>query len=198
MARHKLSLNLDKMKFINFKSRQKRIAAVCGVTIENHDIQQVKENTFLGVILDENLSWKPHISQVSNKISKSIGIIRKSSFYLLKSSLCTLYFSLIYPYLQYCNIVWASTYESNLKRLIVLQKRAVRIISKSEVSAHTSPLFKNLQLLKFIDINKLQIGQFMFKYKNDLLPKSFKGIFSMNSEIHNYNTRSRALFTYSL
>lgn len=190
LATNKLSLNLKKTKFIDFKSKQKRTSAECRVLINNQEIEQVKENVFLGIILDENLTWKSHISQVSSKVSKSIGIIRKSSYYLLKSSLRTLYFAMLYPYLQYCNIVWASTYESNLRRLVILQKRAIRIINKSEVDAHTTPIFRNMKLLKFCDINKLQVGQFMFKYKNNLLPQSFKGIFTTNSEVHRYHTRS--------
>ena len=73
--------------------------------LNDHKIDLVKEVVFLGVILDEHISLKPHISHVARKKSKSIGIIYKSSFYLSKSSLYTLYYSLVYPYLQYCIIV---------------------------------------------------------------------------------------------
>jgi hypothetical protein len=60
-------------------------------------IDRVKEVVFLGVILDEHISWKPHISHVARKILKSIGIIYKASFFISKSSLCKLYCSLVYP-----------------------------------------------------------------------------------------------------
>ena len=73
---------------------------------------RIKEVTFLGVILDENLSWKPHISHIACKISKSIGIIGRSSPCLTKLALKTLYYSLVYPYFQYCIIVWGSTYHA--------------------------------------------------------------------------------------
>ena len=60
-----------------------------------------KEAVFLGVILDENMSWKSHTeSHTENKISKSIGVIFKASFCLPLVSLCILYYSMIYPYLQ--------------------------------------------------------------------------------------------------
>lgn len=65
---------------------------------------------------------------------------------------------MIYPYLQYCNIVWANTYQSNLRRLVILQKRIIRIINKSGTDDHTTPIFKNLKLLKFHDINKLCVS----------------------------------------
>jgi uncharacterized membrane protein YdbT with pleckstrin-like domain len=74
------------------------------LTLNNENVEQVKEAVFFGVILDENLSWKSHayISHTANKISKSIGVIFKASFYLPLVSLRIL--SMIYPYLQYCNM----------------------------------------------------------------------------------------------
>ena len=92
LATNKLSLNLDKTNFVCIKSKQKRISVNDGVVMNNKSIEQVKENIFMGIVLDENLTWKSHISQVSNKVSKSIGVIRRACFYLLKSSLRTLYF----------------------------------------------------------------------------------------------------------
>ena len=60
-----------------FKPRQKRRTLDISVALNNHDIVQTKEVVFLGVILDENLSWKPHILNASRKISKCMGIIFK-------------------------------------------------------------------------------------------------------------------------
>ena len=72
-------------------------------------MNQVKEDNFLGVILDETLSWKPHISQVASKVSKSVGVIRKSSFRLTKTALCTLYYSRVCSYLKRCEIPFNGT-----------------------------------------------------------------------------------------
>ena len=63
--------------------------------------------------MDGNLNWKTEITHVANKGSKSIGIIRKSIFYLSTKSLRTLYFSLVYRYFFYCNFVWTSTYRTH-------------------------------------------------------------------------------------
>ena len=70
---------------------------------------RVKEVTFLGVILDENLSWKPHISHIAGKISKSVGIFVRSSPCLTKLALKMLCYLLVYPYFHYCIIVWGFT-----------------------------------------------------------------------------------------
>ena len=117
---NKLSINVKKSNFIIFRPRQNRQTLDLAFNISNYSIDRVKEATFLGVILDEHLTWKSHIHNVARKVSKAIGIIYKSSFCLNNSSLRMLYFSLIYPYLFYCVSVWASTYPSNLRRLITL------------------------------------------------------------------------------
>ena len=147
---------------------------------------EVKETNFLGVILDEKLNWKSEISHVA----KSIGIISRCSFFLPNSSLRMLYYPLIYPYFYYCNIVWASTYKTNLRRLVILQKRIIRIINKSHFNAHTDPIFKDLGILKFNDIHLLQLGQFMYSCKNSFLPPKFNNNFSQSNQFHSYNTRN--------
>ena len=94
---NKLSVNLKKSKFIIFRPRQKRETLDINLEINHCAIERVKETVFLGVILDETFSWKPHIAKVPRKISKSIGVIYKASFCLPTSSLLTLYYSLVYP-----------------------------------------------------------------------------------------------------
>ena len=137
---------------------------------------------FLGVILDENLSWKSHLSYLANKISKSIGVIYKASFCLPLESLPILYFSMIYPYLQYCVIVWGLTYPTSIRRIEILD-------NNSAFDAHTGPIFKKLGLLKLNDICMLQLGELMFYHKSSLLPVQFDKMFLINSEIHSFNTR---------
>ena len=106
---NKLSLKLKKTKFMVFKPRQKRSICKIQISIDNQNTVKVKETNFLGLILDKNLYWKSEISHVANKVANSIGIKSRCSFFLPKSSLRMLYYSLIYPYFYYRNIVWAST-----------------------------------------------------------------------------------------
>ena len=127
-------------------------------------------------------------------MSKAIGLIYKSSFCLNNSALLTLYYSLIYPYLSYCASVWASTYPTNLRKLITLQKRVVRMMSRTAFDAHTESLFKNLRILNLKDICKPQIGKFMYQYKSGLLPNSFNDMFLVTQQMHSYGTRSSQLF----
>ena len=119
---------------------------------------------FLGVFLDENLSWKSHIADIPRKVSKSIGIIYKASLCPPTSVLYTLCYSLVYPYLLYCITAWGSTYPSTLRRIVLFQEKVVRIISRS-----TEPIFKQLKILNLYNIYRLQIGKIMFSFKIDHL-----------------------------
>ena len=78
--------------------------------------------------------------------------------------------------------------------IINLQKRVIRIVSRSSFDAHANPIFVSLRILKFEDIIKLQIGKVMYFYKNGLLPDSFNDMFLLNCDIHSYNTRSKNSF----
>ena len=71
-------------RHIIFRPRQKRQTFDIKVTLSNRDITQVKETVFLEVILDEHLTWTPHITDVARKVSKAVGVMYKASFCLSK------------------------------------------------------------------------------------------------------------------
>ena len=90
---NKLSLNIDKAFFMIFKSRKKHIHITDDIKVNNTIIERIKDITFLGVILDNHLSWDKHVIFIKNIISKSIGIINKTRKILSKDTLVTLYYS---------------------------------------------------------------------------------------------------------
>ena len=107
-----------------------------------------------------------------------------------QNSLLLLYYALIYPYLTYCNLIWASTYVTNLQRIYLLQKRAVRLISKSDYRAPSKPLFAKMKILDIFSIYSLQASSFIYLYHNNKLPLSFSEVFQTGSQIHHYSTRT--------
>ena len=164
------------------------------IMINSKVINRVYSTKFLGVYVDDSLTWKCHIDHVCKKISKGIGILTKARKYLNKRTLQQLYYTFIYPYLSYCNHVWGNTYSTYLKRLTLLQKRALRIITFSGFREHTDVLFQNLKILKIREINMHLLGQFVYKYSENMLPRTFNGMFRLNADIHSYNTRSANKF----
>lgn len=96
------------------------------------------------------------------KLMKSYGIIRMISSLVNRSCLLTLYYSLIYPYLSYCNIIWASIFPTSLHKLFLLQKKFIRLATTSTQSEPSAPLFMQLKILSIFDINVYQTCIFMF------------------------------------
>jgi len=160
------------------------------INIDNQGINNVTSAKFLGVYIDDQLSWKQHVAYISQKLAKSIGIISRIRHLLPKNILLNLYYSLIHPYLSYCNIIWASTYCTSLACLTTLQKRIIRIICNVPYRAHTKDLFISLGILPFERTNKLQVGEFMCRFHMRLLPSVFNRWFSKNLEVHSHHTRS--------
>ena len=188
---NKLSLNLTKTNFMIFHPRQKKVNVNVPLTLENTVIKRVTETKFLGVLIDQHLSWKPHIDFVSKKnfekwelsakarfylacvagVKREGGIwaresvsrapkfplplplltpATQASFYLSSQTSMTLYYSLVYPFLTYCNVAWCSTYCSNLNCIYLLQKRLVRLITKAHYLANTALYLASLKSLTYL------------------------------------------------
>ena len=158
--------------------------------IDGISISRVFSTKFLGIVIDHKLSWLDHISSISKVISRNSGVISKLRHFLPASSLALLYNTLILPYLNYCNIVWARASNSKLQSLFVSQKRVIRICTSSHPREHTAPLFAQLRTLTLADINKLHTGIFMYKYSRNLLPCTFSSFFSSVRDTHTYSTKS--------
>ncbi len=126
---------------------------------------------FLGIHLDEHLTWDCHISYISKKIAQSLYIINIVKNFLPITALRTLYFSLVHSYLNYGIQIWGNS--QHIGKLFLLQKRALRTINKSQYRSHTEPLFKSSMILKIEDMYNAEVALFMYKFHNNLLPSSF-------------------------
>ena len=186
---NKLSLNSRKTKAMIFHTPQKRVLYP-RLIINDNFIEYVNEFDYLGIVIDTNLNWKAHISKISLKLSKTIGIMYKLKKFISGDILLTLYNSLLLPHLSYGLLCW----KPRLKDLIKLQKKAVRIISAAKYNAHTDPIFKKLSLLKLDDICRLKEYKFCYQLENQKLPSYFMQLFSRNVNYHYYNTRTNSDF----
>ena len=190
---NKLSLNLKKTNYILFCSHRKKTPHIQSlIHIDNFQIPQVISVKFLGVHLDQHLTWNIHIAQLASKISKNVGILSRIAYLLPNHLRLNLYHSLVHPYLSYCNMVWASNYVTRLKRLIIIQKRAVRIISGTMSREPTTQTFHRLKIQNLEQIRVTQICEFIFKYRSHTLPHTFDDYFQSTAEIHRYGVRSAA------
>ena len=116
-----LSLNTKNTVYMFFhKARKKFVVDDCNIYISNSVISRVESCRFLGVIIDQHLSFKQHFQYIAANISKNIGIIYRIRRYINIKTVITLYYSCIYPYLNYCNLTWVCNYSTCLKPLLNL------------------------------------------------------------------------------
>ena len=129
---NKLIINLQKTHLMLFtnKTRPESIS----LNIDDNVITEKMETKFLGVIVDNQLNWNAHIKHISNKVSKSAAILRFLRDIFPKHILKTLYLTLIYPYFNYCNLIWGMAHDTNLNPLIVLQKKMYSHYKQSRLS----------------------------------------------------------------
>ena len=158
-------------------------------------LQRVKSVKYLGVMLDENITWSDHISYLSKKLSRCAGIFSKLRYYLNKEVLIKVYHSLFNSHLQYATLCWGSASITNLNRLQILQNRALRNIFKAQRFYRLDNLYLNCRILKVKDLYNLEVAKFMHKHHNASLPSCFASFFSCSfqrftrtSTNHNYNT----------
>ena len=140
-------------------------------------IAQKKCIKYLGINLDEHLNWKCHITEITKKISRGIGIISRIRHYVDLSTLKSIYYSLIYSHLVNAIEVWGNACDTLIEKLLTLQKKAVRLmVFKDNYPAipgplnPSDPIFKYLHILKIRDIYKQQVLRFVCKWKNMLTP----------------------------
>ena len=166
---HWTGTHISVCKLMIFHRRQKEINEL-NISINGTDIEQVESFKFLGLHIHESLSWRTHADIVRNKISTVVCILYRLNIIFPKDILQTLYNSLIVLYINYGLLLWGV--ESH--QIEPLQKRAIRLITNSNYSAHTTLLFIELGLLKVQDMFKLKLLKFYYKLSNDLLPSYFQ------------------------
>ena len=108
---NKLSLNITKTKYTFFHKlsvADDKQLKLPNLIINKTHIKRETEMKFLGVILDENLTWKNHINVILYKVKsqKTLAFYTKQKFLLSRKCLKDLYFSFIHSYLNYANIAW--------------------------------------------------------------------------------------------
>lgn len=102
---------------------------------------------YLGVLLDSNLSWKFQINNVALKISRTAGVVARLRHFVPCTTLLNIYQSLILPHLTYGLAAWGQSAKTHLQKILVLQKRVLRLMYFSEPRAHAVPLFISSKIL---------------------------------------------------
>ncbi len=149
---NKLTLNVDKTKYMVFGTKTALIHKPdLNITIDGKKLERVSVMKYLGVFLDEHLSFSEHISSVCKKSSKKLSILRKAREFLDRKTSLTLYKSLVVPYMDYCDVVYMVANESELKNLQLIQNAACRCILLADKRTSTDLMHAELNLTRLSD-----------------------------------------------
>ena len=179
---NRLTINNTKTELLLFSNRSP-IHNNEQVVLNGQFVSYVDHAKFLGIVIDNKINFKNHINYITGKVAKHAGILHRIKNCLPLKTRLTYYNSYVLPYLNYNILHWGSTNPTHLNPLIIIQKRIVRTIAGADYLAHTTPLFRKLNLLKIVDLYKFQAVV-------DTHLKILKGEYRIE---HNVNTRNRNL-----
>uniref|UniRef100_A0A1B6GY92 Reverse transcriptase domain-containing protein n=1 Tax=Cuerna arida TaxID=1464854 RepID=A0A1B6GY92_9HEMI len=147
-------------------------------------IETVREAKYLGVVIDEDLKWTPHVDNLCNKLSSGLYVIRRIRSICNVTVATTAYYALFETHLRYAIIVWGKSSVANLERPLILQKRCIRILAGLKPRETCRGAFVELSILTTVSLYILET--IMYAHNSNLT----RGI-----DVHTHNTRHGSDFT---
>ncbi len=197
---NRLALNVSKTNFVIFRSKRKALNHNVTLILNRKAIAQRDHVKYLGVLVDQHLTWKHQVSVVAKKISRGVGILAKLRNSVNFDILVNIYYCLVYSHLFYGVQAWGSACRTETEKLLILQKRAVRILTGNQYYQiygepavplpSSDPLFSRLGFLKFDDIFGFSIATFVYSTLCGLSPGVFSDWFTYTCDTHRYATTS--------
>lgn len=184
---NKLITNIDKTKYMLLNSPI--IQRPITIKINDKLIEPVSYIKYLGVVLDNKLTFEPHIDHVCKKVSKKLYVLRKMRKNISKTSAIKVYNVIVKPHFEYCASLLFLCNVTQKNRLQKLQNRAMRTILKCD---RYTPISLLINSLNWLNINQRLYAMTMilvFKIKNNLCPHYLTTNLPQNRTL-NYDLRS--------
>jgi hypothetical protein len=190
---NRISLNTKKTEIIIFRSKFREITTNLNFRLSGQKLNLSKSVKYLGLILDENLTWQSQINILKMKLSRATGLLAKIRHLIGSFAIKSIYSAIFHSNLLYGCQLWGQKYESiAIKKLIRLQNKAIRIISFKTNEDPVNILYNNLQILP-LD-KQVFFLNIMFVYdslsKNN--PAIFHNFYTKSIDNHNHRTRAAA------
>ena len=185
-----LALNLSKTNYMIF-ARQK-VQNTINLYIAGTLIQRKSEAKFLGVIVDEKLSWSQHVKCIKAKMSRYVGIMYKIRHVLPTQARLQIFHSFVQSHLNFCSLVWGFSTKANIESLFASQKKGMRAAMSGYVNyfykdgnlpTHTKPSFCKYGVLTVHGVIATNTLIFMHKVDNfpNYLPPSVRETIALNA-----------------
>ena len=152
------------------------------------------EIKYVGIVFDEHLSFEPHRKILNAKLKRANNILAISRHYVPNDLLIKIYYGQFYSHLCYGCQLWRQN--ANQLSETLVQKKAMRLISFAHFQAHTDPLFKDMKMLKIMDIVKMNNIIFVHNVLNNKATTHFNDYFVIKQTHHDHRTMNNPNSTY--
>ena len=188
---NKLMVNTSKTNYCLFHPSKTKSVDDSYIVKMGDELKQSDDIKYLGIKLDNKLTWENHVHKVKSEIIKYTSMFSKLRHYVQKPCLMSLYDSLVLSKISYAFEAFGIASQNKLKDLQVLQNRILRILQFKDRKYSTNAIHKECNILKLIDLYEFKILKSMHNvhYNNGKLPSVFKGYFEKNEGSHTYPTR---------
>lgn len=163
LVSNRLRMNIQKTKFIIFRPVNKPVDSSFSLHLNGVPLERTNEIKFLGVWFHESLHWNTHVNKLARQLSRQVGAISRIRNILPKWLIKTIYYAVVYSRLYYCLLVWGNTTAENLRKLRVLQRRAVRLITNDDFFTPSARLFDNARILTLESMFTFKLGIYIYK-----------------------------------
>ena len=161
--------------------------------LQGHIISSVSEHKHLGVTLSHNLRWNAHINDIVSRCSKKINMMKQVKYELDRKSLETIYMSFIRPSMEYGDVLYAGTYDSDLCKLDRLQVDAMRVVTGATEKSNIGLLYDDLGWSTLESRRNQHCLAFMYKIVNELTPTYLSELLPQRTNVGNAGMQLRSI-----
>ena len=192
---NKIALNVAKTEFLFFRSPTKANIDFPQLKIDGKVLYPSKTVKYLGVYIDEFLSFNQHASYLVDKLRRNNGILSKVRHFVPEDILRSIYFSIFESHLSYCCTIWGQKGNPTVDKLITLQNKALRILTFSGPRETSRPLYLQLGILQFRYQIEMQNVLFVNSSIDRLTPISLQNMFTFCRNAHGHGLRNQLRLT---
>ncbi|KAG6458312.1 hypothetical protein O3G_MSEX010807 [Manduca sexta] len=183
-----LTINTTKTSYMIFAAKNKKIHDFSPLVINGKQIKKVEQEKYLGLILDNKLTWVPHIEKIKAKLRNLMGMIKGMARCLPRPVQYTIYNSLVKPHIDYLIEIWGTAAKTNLAKLQIVQNKLLKVLFHLDYLTPTNKLFKKIKVMNISETYTYQICILVRKILNKDIHT--KITFSKKAQLHKMNLRS--------
>ena len=188
---NELSMNMSKTCFTLFSKRLK--SSDIELIVNNRQIPYAVSTKYLGIHLDQDLSFNVHTNYIKNKLNKFTSVFYYMSDFLKMDDVRKIYFAYVFPHIKYGIEVYGISSKKNQRSIQGVQNKLLKILCKCNQFDSPSLLHQSMNIFSFLESCIFSILVFVYKQVNGLLPPVFNQYFILNSALGRRSHRSQAL-----